>query len=97
MNGDTAAALGGTLTFSTTATASSAVGSYAITPSGLAASNYTIAYVGGTLTVTPATLTVIADNKARGYGAANPTLTASFNGFQNGRRWRPAASPARRV
>ena len=43
--------LGGTLTFSTTATTSSPPGGYTITPSGLTSSNYTITYVSGTLTV----------------------------------------------
>src|SRR5439155_17269458 len=53
VNGDTASSLGGTLSFSTPATSSSAVGTYAITPSGVAATNYTITFVNGTLTVNP--------------------------------------------
>jgi hypothetical protein len=51
LNGDTAAVLGGTLVFTTTATVSSAVGSYDVTPGGLTSSNYTITFVKGTLTV----------------------------------------------
>jgi hypothetical protein len=43
--------LGGTLTFSTQATASSPAGSYAITPAGLTSGNYAITFVQGTLTV----------------------------------------------
>ena len=39
---------------STTATASSPVGTYTITASGAADANYTISYVAGTLSVTPA-------------------------------------------
>src|SRR5262249_42028889 len=35
-------------------------------------------------TVNPAALTVSADNKSRAYGAANPTLTGSVIGLQNG-------------
>jgi gliding motility-associated-like protein len=35
-------------------------------------------------TVNPAPLTVIADDKSRAYGAANPVLTASYEGFVNG-------------
>jgi hypothetical protein len=50
--GETAAVLGGTLSFTTAATASSPAGSYAITPSGLSSSNYAITFVPGTLTVT---------------------------------------------
>jgi hypothetical protein len=48
------------------------------------AANYAISYVNGTLSVTPAVLTVTADNKSRGYGDANPPLTASYSGFKNG-------------
>ena len=84
VNADTPAALGGTLTFTTSATAASHVGSYAITPSGLASSNYTITFVSGTLSITPAALTITADNKSKLYGAAQPTLTASYSGFVNG-------------
>mgnify|MGYP003694452849 CR=1 FL=1 len=47
-------------------------------------SNYTIAYVDGTLTVTPAALTVTATNKTRTYGAPNPAFTASFAGLVAG-------------
>src|SRR5205823_2469620 len=84
VNGDTASALGGTLTISSPATASSPVGSYAITPGGVSSSNYTISFVNGTLTVAPAPLTVAADNKQRLYGQANPAFTASYTGFVNG-------------
>src|SRR6185436_509524 len=62
VNGDTAASLGGTLTVTSSATAGSAVGTYAITPAGLTSTNYTISYVAGTLTVNAATLTVTAVN-----------------------------------
>ena len=48
------------------------------------ATNYTINYVAGTLTVTPYTLTVTADNQSRAYGDANPTLTGSLVGLENG-------------
>jgi hypothetical protein len=76
--------LQGVLTFMTPANAGSPVGTYAITPGGQTAANYTITYVNGTLTVTPAPLTITADNKAKLYGAAVPTLTASYAGFVNG-------------
>src|SRR5262249_56593740 len=84
VNGDTAASLSTAPTVSTTATGSSAVGTYPITASGAASTNYTVSYVQGTLTVTKAALTVAADNQSRAYGSANPTLTASITGFQNG-------------
>lgn len=44
--------LSGTLAFATPATATSPVGTYPITPSGLSSTNYTITYVDGTLTIT---------------------------------------------
>src|SRR5205814_1445973 len=63
VNGDTASDLDTPVRLSTTATAASAVGTYPITASGAADANYTISFVGGTLTVTPATLTITADDK----------------------------------
>ena len=47
-------------------------------------SDYSISYVAGMLTVTPAALTITADNQTKVYGAALPTLTASYSGFVNG-------------
>jgi VCBS repeat-containing protein len=46
--------------------------------------NYTISYVNGSLTVTPAALTVTADTQTKAYGAPNPPLTVSYSGFVNG-------------
>ena len=45
--------LTGLASFTTTATATSAVGTYPITASGATSTNYTFSYVGGTLTITP--------------------------------------------
>src|SRR5262249_33696855 len=45
---------------------------------------YTTSVVAAFITVNPAQLTVTADNKSRGYGAANPALTATITGFTNG-------------
>ena len=59
------------------------VGSYAIQQGSLSAgSNYALTFVGATLTISKATLTVTADNKSRPYGDSNPSLTASFAGFK---------------
>jgi hypothetical protein len=79
--GDDPTDLGGALTFSTPAVPASSVGSYAVTPSGLVSNNYAISFVAGTLSVTPAALTVTASSNTRPYGAANPAFTASFSGF----------------
>ncbi|MGE5494497.1 MAG: MBG domain-containing protein [Burkholderiales bacterium] len=56
--GDTEADLGGTLVFSCSYAAGSAVGTYKITPSGLTSDNYNITFVDGTLTVNTLMLTV---------------------------------------
>ena len=86
VNGDRAASLTTLPTLSTTATANSHVadGPFAITPSGAVDTDYTISYVSGSLTITPVALTITADNQAKAYGAALPTLTTSFSGFVNG-------------
>jgi hypothetical protein len=65
VNGDTAASLTTPPTVTTTATASSAVGTYPITASGAVDANYTISYSPGTLTVTPVGLTITANNQTR--------------------------------
>ncbi len=79
--GETVDALGGSLDFDTDATKASAVGTYDVTPSGLHSRNYAIAFVAGTLTVSPAPLTVRADDKTKVYGTTLPALTASYNGL----------------
>ncbi|WP_304437900.1 MBG domain-containing protein, partial [Terrabacter sp. Root181] len=79
--GQSASVLGGSLSVTTTATASSDVGTYPITGSGQTSGNYAITYAPGTLSVTKAPLTVTADDKGRTYGYANPSLTVSYSGF----------------
>ncbi len=69
------------------ATAAVAGSPYAIIASGAVGSglsNYTISYVNGSLTVTPAPLTITADGVTRVYGASDPTLGVSYTGFVNG-------------
>lgn len=66
----------------TTATESSPAGEYAITISGGTSKNYTISYRQGTLSVTKAPLTVIAEDAERPYGDNNPTFSRSFLGFK---------------
>jgi hypothetical protein len=63
-----------------------AAGQYTITAAigPLSAANYTFAFTNGTLTINKAPLTVTANNATRAVGAANPTFTASYNGFVNG-------------
>jgi len=80
VNGDSMTSLGGTLTFSTPATAASPVGTYAVTPAGLTSSNYAIVFTAGTLTVTPATTAVIVSSSANPSGAnQGVTFSASVS------------------
>ena len=81
LNGDTF-----TITYITTATPNSPVGTYTVTPvvSGPAAANYNFNIAPGTLTITPATLTVTANDATRAYGAPNPTFSSTVNGALNG-------------
>jgi uncharacterized repeat protein (TIGR03803 family) len=81
VNGDSAAKVPVKLS---TVAATSGVGAYAITVSGATNPNYTYTYVNGTLTITPAALTITAVNKSKVYGAPNPTLTPTYKGLVNG-------------
>jgi len=61
------------------------VGRYPIWQGTLAANaNYTIGFTGHDLTITPAPLTVTANDQSRMYGAPNPAFTVAYNGFVNG-------------
>ncbi|HEV3339930.1 MAG TPA: MBG domain-containing protein, partial [Pirellulales bacterium] len=86
VNGDTSSVVTGTASLTTAATSASGVGNYVITVGAgtLSATNYTFDFVNGKLSVTPATLTVTADNKTKVSGAANPPLTDTITGFVNG-------------
>ena len=79
VNGDTLSVLSGTVTFSTQATTSSSAGNYAVQASGLTASNYTIVYVAGTLTISPVPLTVSVNNASMVYGQLYPAFSASLH------------------
>ncbi len=83
-NSDPLSALG-TWSFGSSATATSNVGGYAITGSTSGASaNYAVSFTPGTLSVTPAPLTLAVDNATRQYGAANPGFSATPTGLMNG-------------
>jgi len=74
-----------TASYSSTATTSSPVGSYVITPtvSGANVANYAVTYVNGQLSVTAAPLTVTAQSATRVYGSANPVFAGTVTGIQN--------------
>jgi MBG domain (YGX type) len=84
VNGDSLGSLSGTVACVSPATSSSSVGTYPITCSGLASTNYTISFVPGTLTISPGNLVISANNAARAYGSANPPFSVTALGFVNG-------------
>jgi len=84
VGGDTPDSLTVQSTLSTDAQDGSPVGDYSITLSGAADPNYTISYQTGTLSITPAPMTITADNQASTYGGPLPNFTATCTGFVNG-------------
>jgi hypothetical protein len=78
VNGDTPAALAGSLGFSTTATDQSAPGAYPISVGGVASNDYTISFLPGVLTVQPIATSVAVSSSANPSGVNQPaTFTAS--------------------
>lgn len=84
VNGDAFSSLSGTLSCTTTATQTSSVGTYPITCSGLSSTNYSINFIPGTLTITPAPLTITANSTTKILNAMNPAFTWTASGFVNG-------------
>ena len=80
VNGDTSAVFTGALSRA----AGQNVGNYAITQGTLAAGNYAISFTGANFSITPATLTYVANATNRIYGSANPNLGGKITGFVNG-------------
>ena len=71
------------------------VGTYAINQNTLALSNnYVLTYVGASLVINKATLTITANDQSRAYGTANPVLTANYSGFVNGDTQNSLTAPA---
>jgi hypothetical protein len=64
-------------TITTTATQSSSVGDYVITPSGATATNYTVMHMNGTLSVTSATPTISYTGATSGNAGSTITLSAT--------------------
>jgi hypothetical protein len=69
-------------TYQCSAEVSSDCGEYDIIPSNADAKNYEISYVNGALTITPAALTLKAQNVTREYGDENPVLTFDADGLK---------------
>jgi hypothetical protein len=84
VNGDTTTNLTTQETLATSASASSNAGTYTITASGATSPNYTVTQNSGTLTINPAALVIMAQNKSKAYGDVLPTFTMGYAGFVNG-------------
>jgi hypothetical protein len=88
VNGDTPTAndLTGAPSLVSAAKPTSLVGSYTVTlaQGTLESTNYAFKFQPGTLTVTPAVLTVAAVDATRAYGIPNPALSYTLTGFANG-------------
>ncbi len=78
---DTAAVVSG-VNLATATGAAATAGTHAIAASGGTASNYALVLADGTLTVAKAALNVSADDKAKTYGDADPTLGYTVNATQ---------------
>src|SRR5207237_3608668 len=78
-------ALGGLLSFSTSATTASAVGAYSVTPSGLSSTNYAISFHAGTLTISKAftTTTLVSSLNPSTYDGMVTCLTSSQTNTPN--------------
>ncbi len=88
VGGETAAVLGGTLSYTGTSQSAVNAGSYVITPRGLTSSNYAITFADGALTVNRAPLTIeyAPYGYSSVYGSPLATLDGEVNvtGFVNG-------------
>ena len=80
VNGETAAVLGGAVGYGGSSQGAVNAGSYSITPSGLTSGNYTISFVNGTLTVSPAMLNL---SGSRTYDGSTSFAASTF-GALNG-------------
>jgi hypothetical protein len=80
-NDETPAVVTGLVLSAPTGPAATASGSpHVITASGASASNYSISYVDGRLTVAPRPLTITADAQTKVYGQPDPALTYAVGG-----------------
>jgi gliding motility-associated-like protein len=84
VNGENETVLNTKPVATTSANATSNVGSYPISVAGGSDNNYNFTYVAGSLSVTKTNLTATANNQTRLFGTPNPPLTITFTGFVNG-------------
>ena len=83
-NGETVPAWTTAPSFETEAKKASGVGQYAVKAVKGVAANYNLEVVDGTLIITPASLTIKADDASRLYYSDNPAFSYKCSGFVNG-------------
>ena len=83
VNGDTIASLTAPPILSTVSSGTG-VGDYAISATRVSAQNYSIKTYLGTLSITPASLSVTANNQTVTYGSSISSIAVSYSGFVNG-------------
>lgn len=86
VNSEDSSVVGGTLGYGGASQGATNAGGYAITPSGLTASNYNIIYADGTLTINPAPLSITAFDDSKTYDglAYAGGNGVTYSGFVNG-------------
>jgi hypothetical protein len=84
VNGDDVSSLTIAPSLTTTATAASVAGTYAINASGAISGKYSFTYVAGVLTVNPASVSVTAKAQTKVYGNPDPNPDYTFTGLVNG-------------
>ncbi len=87
---DSYLSLGGSLSFSGTATTATEVGTYIITPGGFTSTNYIISYSNGSLTINCSPVVNVFNNNNSGYGSLRNAManlcsngTITFNSINN--------------
>ena len=81
-NGDDKSCFSQLPSYNCSASLNSNCGEYSIEPTNAIAQNYSFIYKNGTLTITPATLKLTAQNCSREYGEENPIFQFSAEGFK---------------
>lgn len=84
VNGESTSVITNDGVFTTTATATSNVGTYVVKIGGVTADNYTFAYEQGELQVCKAPLQISVKDYNRQYGRNNPTYDMEYKGLKNG-------------
>ncbi len=84
VNSENQSNLSGSLAFSGDATTETGVGSYILTPGGFTSDNYDITFADGSLEITPAVLTITAEDQSKEYdGTVFSGFTVTYDGFVN--------------